>query len=78
MLKSGRHDAAFYRQLWPLLNAGKLWQGEFTNRRKDGTLYTEEATIAPVRAACGEITNYIAIKSDITERRKAEDRPARK
>jgi PAS domain S-box-containing protein len=72
ILKSGRHDGEFYRDMWAALNAGKLWFGEFTNRRCDGTLYTEEATIAPVRDAQGEITNYIAIKSDITERKKSE------
>ena len=72
VLKSGQHDARFYQELWATLTAGKLWHGEFTNRRKDGTLYMEEATIAPVRNASGEITNYIAIKSDITERKQAE------
>jgi PAS domain S-box-containing protein len=72
VLKSGQHDARFYRELWATLTAGKLWRGEFTNRRKDGTLYMEEATIAPVRDASGEITDYIAIKSDITERQQAE------
>lgn len=72
VLKSGQHGAQFYQALWSALGKGELWQGEFTNRRKDGTLYIEEATIAPVRAASGEITNYIAIKSDVTERRKGE------
>lgn len=72
VLKSGQHDRQFYQALWTQLAQGKLWRGEFTNRRKDGTLYSEEATIAPVRSASGEITNYIAIKSDLTERRKAE------
>jgi len=72
VLKSGQHDARFYQELWATLAAGKLWHGEFTNRRKDGTLYTEEATIAPVRDASGEITNYIAIKFDVTERKQAE------
>ncbi len=72
ILKSGQQDARFYRELWATLTAGKLWRGEFTNRRKDGTLYMEEATIAPVRNASGEITDYIAIKSDITERKQAE------
>jgi PAS domain S-box-containing protein len=73
ILKSGQHDTRFYQELWSTLAAGKLWHGEFTNRRKDGTLYMEEATIAPVRDASGEITNYIAIKTDITERKKAEE-----
>jgi len=73
VLKSGRHDTKFYQDLWANLTAGKIWRGEFTNRRKDGTLYMEEATIAPVRDAHGEITNYIAIKSDITKRKRAEE-----
>ena len=73
VLKSGQHDAKFYHELWATITAGKLWHGEFTNRRKDGTLYIEEGTIAPVRDVSGEITNYIAIKSDITERKRAEE-----
>ncbi len=72
ILKSGQHDAAFYQGMWSTLTAGKLWHGEFTNRRKDGTLYNEEATIAPVRDSSGELTNYIAIKYDITERKQKE------
>ncbi|MGO8817433.1 MAG: PAS domain S-box protein [Terriglobia bacterium] len=72
VLKSGQQDARFYKEMWATLAAGKLWRGEFTNRRKDGALYQEEATIAPVRNASGETTNYIAIKSDITERKQAE------
>jgi PAS domain S-box-containing protein len=72
ILKSGRHDAKFYQELWATLTAGKLWHGEFTNRRKDGTLYVEEATLAPVRNASGEIANYVAIKYDITSRKRAE------
>ena len=73
VVKSGLHDAGFYQKLWATLTAGKLWRGEFTNRHKDGTLYMEEATIAPVRDAHGEITNYIAIKSNVTERKRAEE-----
>jgi len=73
LLKSGQHDAKFYQEMWATLTAGKLWHGEITNRHKAGTLYTEEATIAPVRNASGEITHYIAIKSDITERKQAEE-----
>jgi PAS domain S-box-containing protein len=72
VLKSGQHDAKFYQEMWATLVAGKLWRGEITNRRKDGTLYVEEATIAPVRNASGETTNYIAIKYDVSERKRAE------
>jgi PAS domain S-box-containing protein len=73
VLKSGAHDAKFYHELWSTITAGRIWRGELTNRRKGGTLYTEEATIAPVRDVSGNITNYIAIKSDITERKQAEE-----
>jgi PAS domain S-box-containing protein len=72
VLKSGQHDAKFYQEMWATLTAGKIWHGEFTNRRKEGTLFVEEATIAPVRDASGEITNFIAIKYDITEHKQAE------
>lgn len=67
LLTSGRHDRAFYRKLWETITAGELWRGRFVNRRKDGTLYDEEAVIAPVRGAQGSITNFVAVKRDITE-----------
>jgi PAS domain S-box-containing protein len=71
-LTSGRHDNAFYAQLWQTILAGNVWQGETTNRRKDGTLYIEEQTITPVRDDTGQITHFIAIKTDCTERKQAE------
>ena len=67
-LNSGKHDAAFFRELWKTILAGEVWQGEIINRRKDGTLYHEEITITPIRGADGEISNFIAIKEDITRR----------
>jgi len=69
VLKSGQHDDAFYRQMWQHMKDGKVWRGELINRRKDGTLYQEEMTITPVRNATGKVTNYIAIKQDVSERR---------
>jgi len=66
-LKSDKHDTAFYRELWETVLAGRVWQGEIINRRKDGTLYNEEMTITPIREADGEISNFIAIKKDITQ-----------
>ncbi|HTY08642.1 MAG TPA: PAS domain S-box protein [Candidatus Edwardsbacteria bacterium] len=71
--QSGRHDAAFYRELRQQLQQGRTWQGTFVNRRKDGTLFEEEATISPVRNHDGETINYVAIMRDITERKQAED-----
>lgn len=72
LLKSGKHDAQFYRELWTTVSSGRVWFGETVNRRKDGTLYTEEQTIAPVVAAGGEIAHFVSIKQDITERKLAE------
>jgi len=72
VLKSGQQEAAFYRQLWETIAAGKVWSGELVNKRKDGRLYTEEMTITPVRDERGEISNFIAIKQDITARKRTE------
>ena len=72
VLKSGQHDAAFYRQLWETIAAGKVWSGAVVNKRKDGSLYTEEMTITPVRDEHGAIANFIAIKQDITARKRVE------
>lgn len=68
MLKSGRHDQVFYQGLWEAVLAGRIWRGEMQNRRKDGSLYTEEQTITPVRQDDGAITHFVAIKQDITDR----------
>ena len=72
LVKSGQHDAAFYRRLWTTILAGHVWRGEITNRRKDGSLFIEEQTITPVRDEHGEIAHFVAIKQDITERKKLE------
>jgi PAS domain S-box-containing protein len=66
LLKSNRQDSAFYRQLWGKISAGEVWRGRFINKKKDGTLFTEDAVIAPVRDEKGAVTNYIAIKRDIS------------
>lgn len=78
ILKSGKHDATFYRHLWETILAGKVWHGEIINRRRDGSLYTEEMTITPVRDARGNITHFIAIKQDITARKRAEEEVLRR
>jgi len=74
ILKSGQHDQAFYHNLWETVLSGRVWQGEIVNRHKDGSLYTEEQTVTPVRDERGDITHFIAIKQDIAERRRLEDR----
>jgi diguanylate cyclase (GGDEF)-like protein/PAS domain S-box-containing protein len=74
ILKSGFTTSDEYEVLWKTISGGDPWFGLFHNRRKDGSLYWEEAVIAPVRDAAGAITEYIAIKQDITVRMEAEER----
>jgi PAS domain S-box-containing protein len=73
LLKSGQHDEAFYQRLWGTILAGQEWQGETTNRRKDGSLYAEAQTIAPVRDPHGVITHFISIKQPVTTHIRAEE-----
>ncbi len=71
-LKSGVHDAAFYKEMWTTISSGRVWRGEVINRRKDGTFNQEEMTITPVTSESGEITHFIAINQDIAARKQAE------
>ncbi len=73
MLKSGKQDAAFYKNLWDTINAGKVWQGRFINKKKDGALYTDEATISPVRNESGAIVNYVGVQRDVTRELQLEE-----
>ncbi len=68
LLKSGVQDEAFYRALWATISGGGTWHGRMVNKKKDGTLYTAEATISPVRDAAGAITSYVAVERDISAR----------
>ena len=72
ILKSGKQDVAYYRKLWTTILGGEIWQGEITNRRSDGSLYPEQMTITPVRDQRGKITHFIAIKAEVTERKRLE------
>ncbi len=72
LLKSDHHDTAFFQDLWRTILAGQTWHGEMINRRKDGSLYTEEQTIAPVRDSHSQITHFIAVKQDVTARKQAD------
>lgn len=72
LLKSGETSPEAYRQLWKTITAGKEWRGTFHNRRKDGSLYWERASISPVVDAAGRIANFMAVKEDITEYMEAE------
>jgi PAS domain S-box-containing protein len=73
ILRSGCEPERVYANLWNTITSGRIWHGELTNRRKDGTLYTAEMRITPLRGSSGEIDSYIAIKHDITSRRAAEE-----
>jgi PAS domain S-box-containing protein len=75
---SGQHNEAYYHQMWDTVLSGQVWRGETINRRKDGSLYMEEQTITPVRSDHGEVTHFIAIKQDITERKQAEENLAQR
>ena len=76
ILKSGEQEAGVYRDLWATIRAGHVWRGRLVNRRKDGTVYTEDETITPVTRADGEITNFIAVKQDVTEYQEIHERLA--
>ncbi len=72
ILHSGLTPAATFQQLWTTLQRGEIWRGEFTNRRKNGQTYTEFAIISPIRQPDGSVTHYLAIKEDITEKKRIE------
>jgi diguanylate cyclase (GGDEF)-like protein/PAS domain S-box-containing protein len=73
VLQSGYTPEEVYREMWDTIKSGQTWQGEFLNRKKNGDLYWENAVIAPVMDQAGHVLNFIAVKEDITERKRAED-----
>jgi diguanylate cyclase (GGDEF)-like protein/PAS domain S-box-containing protein len=73
ILKSGQTKPEVYAQMWCKILGGEIWEGEFINKKKNGELYHELALIAPVLDQSGKITHFVAIKDDITERKKAEE-----
>jgi diguanylate cyclase (GGDEF)-like protein/PAS domain S-box-containing protein len=75
LLKSGKQPRSYYADLWSTISSGKVWHGELVNRRKDGTTYTEEMTITPMAQNVGQAnwSHFIAIKQDVTERKRAEE-----
>ena len=70
ILQSGRTPAANYAVMWQTLLRGETWHGAFYNRRKDGSEYTEFASVTPIRQSDGHISHYVAVKEDITERKR--------
>lgn len=77
LLGSGEYDEAFYQTIWNTLASGQIWSGTYIGKRKDGSLYHQEATISPVCNSTGVITHHVAVKRDITERKRAEERLAK-
>ncbi|MCI4626268.1 MAG: PAS domain S-box protein [Candidatus Magnetoovum sp. WYHC-5] len=73
-LKSGKTPTVIYKQLWENILSGKDWHGEFQNKKKDGSLYWESATISPIKNDSGRITNFLAIKEEITLKKFLEER----
>lgn len=72
ILKSGQTPPEVYQSMWQTLKAGNIWIGEFTNKKKNEDIYFEEAAIAPLKNERGVIKGFLALKTDITERKKAE------
>ncbi len=73
LLSSGEQPREFYKDLWQSIITRRDWRGEFHNRRKDGSLYWESATISPICDEQGRITHFVAVKDDVTERKLADD-----
>ncbi|UCD77727.1 MAG: PAS domain S-box protein, partial [Desulfobacterales bacterium] len=73
ILKSGQTPPEVYRELWKTIRAGQEWRGEFQNKKKNGELYWEWATISPLKSSDGSVAHYLAVKEDITERKKMEE-----
>jgi two-component system, sensor histidine kinase and response regulator len=73
ILKSNELSPEVYKTLWDTIKAGEVWHGEFHNKKKDGGLYWEMASVSPVIGQSGDITHFIAVKEDITERKRVEE-----
>jgi len=74
ILKTDKYDKAFYKTLWDTIKSGKIWHGEFLNKKKNGELYWESASISPILDKSNNIINFIAVKEDITEKKASEKR----
>ncbi len=74
VLNSGQNPRTLYEEMWRTITEERAWHGELINRRKDGSLYDEEMTITPMRDSSGKFSHFIAVKQDITSRRRTEER----
>jgi PAS domain S-box-containing protein len=72
LLKSGRHDDAFYRDLWGTIRSGRVWTGILLNRRKDGSIIEEEANISPILDGSGGIAGFVSVCRDVSQQRSLE------
>ena len=77
ILKTDSHPEDFYKELWKTISSGSEWHGEFCNKKKNGEIFWESASISPITDSNGSITNYVAVKEDITARRCMQDELAR-
>lgn len=77
LFKSGCQDQSFYQKMWQKILTGQVWRGELINRRKDGSLYVEEMSIAPVRDENNEIVSFVSVKQDVSERYEAQQKMQR-
>ncbi len=73
LVRSGKHGREYYQAMWETILAGKVWHGEIINRRKDGSYYLEDMTISPLHDGKNRVTHFVAIKQDITQRRRMEE-----
>jgi len=73
LLRSGVQSPEFYQEMWQTIVSGKIWQGRFCNRKKDGSLYWEDVVIAPVRDEKDRISHFVAVKNDITDKVRIEN-----
>ena len=74
LLQSGLQPPSFYEALWAVLTSGEPWTGDLVSRRKDGSLFTEEAVMSPIRDPSGAINSYVAVKRDVTRERALQER----
>jgi len=73
LLRSGRHDAAHYRELWNTVLAGEVFRGTMINRRKNGEIYYAEMSITPIKDPADAVTHFVAVGKDMTDRRRRQE-----
>jgi PAS domain S-box-containing protein len=73
ILLSDKHDDNFNGDIWDTVNAGNIWSGRFTNKKKDGTEYYEDASLSPIYDKSGKLTNFVAVKHDVTKQLESQE-----